>query len=81
MNNLKEYTRLKRGVEEDQQEADRAEGALAEIMKRLKDEFNCPTLAKAKKKLKQLKKQAEDLELEYDEEIESYKKKCEDESD
>jgi hypothetical protein len=69
---LKDYTRLKKKVEEDQAEADRAEGALAEIMKRLKDEFDCSTIPKAKKKLKKLKLQAIDIEREYEAKIETY---------
>ena len=75
MSKLKEYTKLKKEVEESQQEADRAEGALAEIMKRLKKEFDCPTLTKAKKKLKQLQKQAEELDIEYNEAVILYKEK------
>jgi hypothetical protein len=69
---LQDYTRLKKKIEGDQAEADRAEGALAEIMKRLKDEFNCPTLAKAKQKLKKLKLQAIDIEREYKAKTETY---------
>ena len=72
MSRLKDYTQLKKKVEEDQAEADRAEGALAEIMKRLKDEFGCSTIPKAKKKLKQLKTQAVNIEREYNTKIESY---------
>lgn len=75
MNKLKEFTRLQKKVEEDRQEADRAAGALAEIMKRLKKEFNCPTLAAAKKMLKKLTKQAGVVDLEYEEKIKAYKKK------
>ena len=75
MSRLKDYTRLKKEVEEDQAEVDRAEGALAEIMKRLKEEFGCPTLAKAKKKFTKLKLQAVDIEREYDEKVKSYESK------
>jgi len=70
---LKEYTQLKKKVEEDRKEADRAEGALAEIMKRLKDEFGCSTIAAAKKKRKKLKKQAEEIEAEYEQQITAYR--------
>ena len=76
---LKEYNQLKKEVEEDRAEADRAEGALAEIMKRLKDEFGCSTIAIAKKQQKKLKKQVEDIESEYDKAVKSYNEKRENE--
>ncbi len=79
MNRLKEYTELKRKTEEAQQNADKAEGALEQVMKQLKDDFDCSTLTEAKKKLKQLQKQEEKITTEFEEAIESFEEKWEDE--
>ena len=55
-NNLKDYLKLKKEAEEAQQQADKAEGTLEGVMKRLKEEFGCKTLKEAEKKLKELEK-------------------------
>jgi len=54
MNELSHYTQLKEKVEKARQRADKAQGALEEIMARLKKEFGCDSLPSAKKKLKEL---------------------------
>jgi len=65
MSNLKRYMELKRRTEQAQQEADRAEGALEQIRKQLKKEFDCDTLEEAKKKLRLLEKQSQKAEVEF----------------
>jgi len=44
---LKNYMRLKKDVEIAQQKADRAQGALDQLMKTLKKDFDCSTLKQA----------------------------------
>ena len=71
-NNLEKYLTLKKKVESAQTEADQAEGALGEVMKQLKKEFECDTLKEAKKKLKQLEKQKESSKEEFEEAVEKF---------
>jgi len=54
--NLEKYTQLKRKVEQAQHDADRAEGALEQVMRELRKNFDCSTLEEAQEKLKILKK-------------------------
>ncbi|MFH0766604.1 MAG: hypothetical protein V1920_00745 [Bacillota bacterium] len=49
MIDLQEFDKLKSKVENTRREVDRAEGALDEIKKRIKEEFGCETLAEAGK--------------------------------
>lgn len=49
-----DYQRLVRQVESLRQQRDKAEGALQQLLKRLKEEFGCKTLVEAKRKLKEL---------------------------
>lgn len=60
MDNVKRFSKK---VEELQRKADKASGALAELMKRLQEEFGCKTVKQAEKKLKELE---EELEREVD---------------
>ena len=69
---LDKYLQLKKKVEAAQQKADQAEGALGEIMKQLKRDFDCSTLAEAKKKLKHLEKQEASSKKEFDAAVEKY---------
>lgn len=70
-----EYRRLKRSVEDAQREADRAQGALDQLMKRLKDEFKCTTLKEARTLLDELKGKAEKAEAAYTKAVTDYEKK------
>ena len=49
-----QYRKLKREVETAKSEADRAQGALDQLLTRLKDEFDCDDLKEAKTKLAEL---------------------------
>ena len=51
---LKRYERLKTDVDRLQRDADRAEGALAQLMGRLEKEHDCATLQDAETLLKKL---------------------------
>ena len=58
------YRKLKQQVEETKAEADRAQGALDQLLTRLKEEFDCSNLKDAKAKLAELeakKKKAESV--------------------
>lgn len=63
-----------------QQKADQAEGALSEVMKQLKHEFNCSTLDQAKKELKRRKRQAADSKEKFDAALEKFEEDWPDES-
>jgi len=58
------YRKLKQQVEETKAEASRAQGALDQLLTRLKEEFDCSSLKEAKAKLTELeakKKKAESV--------------------
>ena len=57
MIDLKEFQRLQDKVARLQREADKAEGALAEQMKRLKDDHGCESVEQAEKLLATLEKE------------------------
>jgi len=80
MNNdqiLKKYLRLKKDVETAQQRADRAQGALDQLMKTLKKDYDCSTLKQAKTKLKFLQKQEEKVREEFVEAVDKFEEKWE----
>ncbi len=79
MSKVNKYLELKKKTEEAQQKADKAAGALSQVMKQLKTEFDCSTLQEAEKQLKQLQKQEKKLTQEFDQAIETYEEKWESE--
>ena len=72
---ISKYLKLKARVEKAQQKADKAEGALDEVLKQIKKDFNCNTINEAKRKLKQLKNQSEKLQIEFNKAIEQFEEK------
>ncbi len=76
---LKRYLDLKRRVEQAQQKADKAEGALEQVMEQLEEKFDCTTLKEAKRKLVLLEKQKQKAETEFDEEMDRIEGKWDDE--
>ena len=58
MSDLSKYIKLKNNVEAAQQKRDRAEGALGQVLKRLKTEFGCTVIVQAEKKLTVMTEQA-----------------------
>ena len=81
MSKLKKYMELKKRVEQAQQKADKAEGALEQVMKQLKKDFDCPTLEAAKRKLRLLEKQKQETGTQFEEAVEEFEEKWSDESD
>lgn len=72
---LDEYQSLKRKSEKAKADFARAEGALGQQMKKLKDDFDCASVEAAEKLLKSLEKEEEKAEQKYNEELESFKEK------
>ena len=75
MTTIDKYLKLKENVEKAERKANQAEGALGQVMKQLKDEFGCTTLAFAEKKHKKLQKQAEEAENTFGNAIEKFEEK------
>lgn len=71
----KDYLSLKREVEEAKANADRAQGALDELMDRLKQEFDCDSLKDAKALLADLQEKEEQAESAYLKAKSTYEKK------
>ena len=78
---LKDYLQLKKEAEEAQQQADKAEGALEGVMKRLKDEFGCKSLESAEKKLKELEKIEKKAKKDFAAAVEKFEEDWKNESD
>lgn len=78
MSDLKELTDLKKKVEKLQRESDRAEGALSEIKKQLKKEFDCDSLSAAKKLLITLEKKESKAKAKFTKALESFKEEWKD---
>lgn len=72
---LRDYILLKEKVEEAQSKADKAEGALNEVLKTIKKEFGCKSLKEAKVKLKKLKKEEAKAEEEFDKAMTEFEEK------
>jgi predicted transcriptional regulator len=81
MSNVNKYLELKKKSEAAQTKADEAKGAYDQVMKQLKEDFDCTTLAEAKKKLKNLQAKEQKLTKEFDEAVETYEEKWDNESD
>lgn len=79
--NLDKFVKLKKRVEEAKQEADKAEGALAQVLKQLKSEFGCNSLGDAEKKLEQLEKEKKIAKRRFDKAVNVFEESWNDESD
>lgn len=73
--NEDQFRRLKREVEEAKAEADRAQGALDQIMARLKEEFDCTDLKSAKKLLAELSAKRDRAEASFNKAMADYERK------
>lgn len=69
------FLELKRAHETAKTEADRAEGALRQLMCQLKADFDCNTLEEAQEKLRKLQKQQERERKELETTVVEYEKK------
>jgi len=81
MNILESYLKLKKQAEAAQQDADKAEGALELLTKRLKDEFGCNTIKEGKVKLKELRRQVEDSETKFEAAVNKFEKEWDNKND
>lgn len=79
MQKIDKYLQIEKKVNQAQQEADQAEGAISELMKQLKKDFGCVSLSAAKKKRKQLKKQSEESEKAFEQALNEFEEKWSDE--
>jgi len=70
-----QYRKLKRDVEEAKSEADRAEGALAQLLKRLEEEFHCDNLKEAKAMLTDLSNKEERAQTIFEKSLKDYETK------
>lgn len=73
--NEEEYKALKRQAEEAKAEADRAQGALDNLKKRLKEDFGVNDLKSARNLLKELEREKLSAEKQFNKALEDYKKK------
>lgn len=71
----KEYRRLKQDVDEAKSEADKAKGALEQLMSQLKSEFDCDDLKSAKELLQKLEEKRDKAQREFQKEMIAYEKK------
>jgi len=78
MSELKEYLNLKEQVEKARQQAAKAEGALEQILKQLKEKFGCNSLKEAKALLKQIQKKEKKAREELDQAMKDFKAKWKD---
>jgi hypothetical protein len=69
------FRELKQAHESARTEAERAEGALIQLMSQLKSEFDCDTLEEAQEKLRKLQKQQAREQTELAVAIAEYEKK------
>jgi hypothetical protein len=73
--NADRFKALKVEVEEDRAASLRAQGALDQLMKRLKDEFKCTTLEQARNLLEQLRYGCNRMEKKFNRELDAYERK------
>jgi predicted nucleic acid-binding Zn-ribbon protein len=72
---LRKFDKLKRELQTARQQKDRAEGALQQAMKQLKDEMDCDSLDEARELEKKLAKQVKKAEADFESELESFEEK------
>lgn len=69
------YRDLKASVEKARSDAERAQGALDQLMVRLKTEFNCKSLREARELLQEVQKERDKADKAFSEAMTDYKKK------
>jgi predicted nucleic acid-binding Zn-ribbon protein len=69
---LKRYQYLKESVDDLQRESDRAEGALTQLMKELKAEFDCNSLDEAESLLKKTVKEVKQAEQTFEDAVDEF---------
>ena len=78
---LEKYKRLKKKVDDLQQESNRAEGQLNGLMKRLEEEHGCTTLKQADAKAIKMQDKLSALEEDFDTALEKFEEKWGDKLD
>jgi hypothetical protein len=73
--NEDQYRKLKLEVEESKSEAERAQGALDQLLARLKEEFDCSNLKEAKRLLDDLESKRDRAQKSFQEAMTNYQKK------
>lgn len=73
-----DFQKLQRQVEQIREAKAKADGAVGEILKRLKKEFGCKSLAEAQRKLKELEQEERDQFVAYREARDEFDKKWKD---
>lgn len=69
---LQKYTKIKNAVEKAQADASKAEGALSEVMKTLKNEFGCANLKQAMAKAQALEAKTNAAKSKFEEALASF---------
>ena len=72
---LDQYHRLKKKADQARADADRAEGALEQLMKKLQDDFNCDSIIDAEELLTQFKNEEKHAEESYEKELTNFEGK------
>ena len=77
MNTITEdtYRKLKRDVDTAKAESDRAKGALDQLTKQLRDEFECTDLKEAKELLEELEAKKNKAQEKFEDTLKDYEKK------
>lgn len=78
MSSINDLTNLKQRMEDVKQEADRAAGALSQIMSRLKKGFDCGTIEDAEKLLSAISRETDKAEQEFENSLAEFESKYED---
>ena len=65
-NDVEEFEKLKKRVEDCRRKADKAAGARDQTLQTIKDEFGCDGIEEAREKLEELKEDLENKKAEYD---------------
>jgi len=70
-----EFDALKKKVERCQREADRAQGAYEQQMKKLEEDFGCKSIEEAEEKLSEIHAQLKEAELTFESEFNAFNEK------
>lgn len=75
--NIQEFTKLKDKADKLKSEVDKAQGAIEQSMRELKDKFECETIEEAEQLLEELEKQVALLTKNYDDSLVKFKEEWE----
>lgn len=75
MIDIEQYNRIKKKADQARADVQRAEGALDQVMKNLKDDFGCSTIEEAEAKLIELEEQEKAAEAAYQTELAAFQEK------